>query len=62
MPNDDGKMTRRELLSAFKRRLDKAAVDAILAEAGLAPDARAEQLEVATMLRLCDLVRRELPD
>jgi 16S rRNA (adenine1518-N6/adenine1519-N6)-dimethyltransferase len=56
------KLLRRELLSAFKRRLDKPAVDAILAEAGLAAKVRAEELDVATMLRLCDVVRQNLPD
>jgi len=56
------KLLRRELLSAFKKRLDKPAVDAVLAEVELPANARAEQLDVATMLRLCEVVRAKLPD
>jgi len=54
------KFLRSELLSAFKRRLGKPQVDAILAKMQIAPDARAEQLDVETMLRLCETVRAEV--
>ncbi len=56
------KFLRSELLSAFKKRLDKPAVDRIMAETGLDPTARAEQLDVDTMLALCRRVRAELGD
>jgi 16S rRNA (adenine1518-N6/adenine1519-N6)-dimethyltransferase len=54
------KFLRSELLSAWKQRLDKPAVDRILAALGLAPQCRAEQLAVVAMLALCDAVRAEL--
>ena len=54
------KFLRSELLSAFKRRLDKPQVDAILAEIGIEGTARAEELDVATMLALCEAVRRQV--
>ncbi len=54
------KFLRRELLSAFKGKLDKPAVDAIMAKMGLAADSRAEQLSVEQMLGLCDLVRESV--
>jgi len=54
------KFLRSELLAATKGRLGKPEVDAILREAGLPPDGRAEQLDVAAMLRLCELVRGRL--
>ena len=56
------KFLRSELLSAFKKRLGKPEVDAILAKMQIAPDARAEQLDVETMLALCEAVRSELAD
>ena len=51
------KLLRSELLGAFKKQLDKAAVDAILQRQGLAPTSRAEELEVDAMLALCEAVR-----
>jgi len=54
------KFLRSELLSAFKKRLDKPQVDAIMAERGLAGDARAEQIDVEGMLALCEAVRARL--
>ncbi|MFZ5833368.1 MAG: 16S rRNA (adenine(1518)-N(6)/adenine(1519)-N(6))-dimethyltransferase RsmA [Planctomycetota bacterium] len=56
------KYLRSELLSAFKNRLDKPAVDGILAEQGIDPTVRAEQLPVETLLQLCDAVRRQTGD
>ncbi len=55
------KLLRNELLSATKDRLDKPAVDVLLARLGLGPQARAEQLDVPTMLRLAEAVRTEPP-
>jgi 16S rRNA (adenine1518-N6/adenine1519-N6)-dimethyltransferase len=51
------KLLRSELLSAFKQRLDKPQVDALLAALELGPTVRAEELNVATMLALCEAVR-----
>ena len=51
------KYLRSVLLSAFKNRLDKPAVDQILTRLHLSPDTRAEQLDVETMLTLCKAVR-----
>jgi len=56
------KLLRSELASATKRRLDKPAVDRLMDRLGLAPDARAEQLDVDRMLALCEAVRAELGD
>ncbi len=55
------KLLRSELLSAFKRRLEKPDVDRIMAQVGLSPTARAEELDVPTMLKLADAVRTEVP-
>lgn len=54
------KLLRSELVSAFRNELDKPAVDAILAERGLIPTARAEELDADAMLLLCEAVRRRL--
>ena len=56
------KLLRSELVSATKRRLDKPAVGRLMDRLGLAPDARAEQLDVERMLALCEAVRAELGD
>ena len=50
-----------ELVAALKGVLDKPDVDEILAEMELADDARTEQLDVPTLLRLTELVRRGRP-
>ncbi|NUQ63119.1 MAG: ribosomal RNA small subunit methyltransferase A [Pirellulales bacterium] len=54
------KFLRSELLSAMKEQLDKPSVDRILDELGLDGTARAEELEVAAMLALCERVRAEV--
>jgi len=51
------KFLRRELLSAFKNRLDKPEVDAVMAEMSLLPTARAEELSVKQMLVLCERMK-----
>jgi len=56
------KFLRSELLSAFKRQLDKAAVDAILRERSLEGSVRAEELGVDAMLGLYEAVRRRVLD
>ena len=55
------KLLRNELLSAFKDEMDKPAVDTLMSEMGLGPNARAEQLTVEAMLQLSEVVRRRLP-
>lgn len=56
------KFLRANVVSAVKDRLDKAAVDEVLDEMGLADDARTEQLDVPTLLRLTELVRARAPE
>jgi 16S rRNA (adenine1518-N6/adenine1519-N6)-dimethyltransferase len=51
------KFLRSVLLSAWKGRLDKPAVDAILASCGLKAELRAEQLSVETVLQLSRAVQ-----
>jgi 16S rRNA (adenine1518-N6/adenine1519-N6)-dimethyltransferase len=54
------KFLRSVILSAYKGRLDKPEVDAIMASLGFGETTRAEQLDVATMLRLCETIRARL--
>ncbi len=54
------KFLRSGLCSAFKGQMDKPAVDNVMQEMGFGPDARAEQLDVETMLSLCEAVRMRL--
>ncbi len=56
------KFLRGVLVSALKGRLDKPAVDELLAAAEVNPECRAEQLDVPTILRLAELVRTRLPN
>ncbi len=56
------KFLRSELLSVVKGRLDKPQVDGLLAQLDLAGDARAESLDVETMLALCQAVRTAIGD
>jgi 16S rRNA (adenine1518-N6/adenine1519-N6)-dimethyltransferase len=56
------KFLRANLVSALKGDLEKPEVDEIVAEMGFADDARTEQLDVPTLLRLCELVRRRVPE
>jgi len=53
------KFLRSDLASAFKGRLEKADVDRLLAQLGLDPSLRAEQLDVNTFLTLAEAVRAE---
>lgn len=54
------KFLRSSLVSAVKEQLNKAEVDEILAEMEFSPEARAEQLDVATMLALTEKVRQRV--
>lgn len=51
------KLLRGVLVSSYKEQLGKAGVDALLDQLGLAPTARAEELDIAAMLALCEAVR-----
>lgn len=52
------KFLRGVLIAAYKKQLDKPAIDEVLTELGLEPTARAEELDVETMLRLAEAIRR----
>jgi 16S rRNA (adenine1518-N6/adenine1519-N6)-dimethyltransferase len=54
------KFLRSVILSGYKGRLNKPEVDAIMAELGFGGTTRAEQLDVPTMLRLCETIRARL--
>jgi 16S rRNA (adenine1518-N6/adenine1519-N6)-dimethyltransferase len=54
------KFLRSVLLSALKGRLEKPAIDEILAQTGLSPEGRAEQLDVGAILELAAAVRARL--
>jgi 16S rRNA (adenine1518-N6/adenine1519-N6)-dimethyltransferase len=54
------KLLRSELLSAFKHKLEKADVDRILQQRNIEGTVRAEQLDVPTVLALCEAVRSEV--
>jgi 16S rRNA (adenine1518-N6/adenine1519-N6)-dimethyltransferase len=56
------KYLRSVLVAAVKDRLDKPAVDEILAGLGLSGTVRAEVLDVSTMLSLAEAVRAQLGD
>ena len=55
------KFLRANMVAALKGSLEKPEVDEVLAEMELAPDARTEQLDVPTLLRLAELVRQRAP-
>jgi 16S rRNA (adenine1518-N6/adenine1519-N6)-dimethyltransferase len=55
------KFLRANMVAALKGSLEKPDVDEVLAEMELAPDARTEQLDVPTLLRLAELVRQRAP-
>lgn len=56
------KFLRSVVLSAYKGRLGKPDIDAVLAELGLPHETRAENLSVETMLTLCEAVRAKLDE
>ncbi len=56
------KFLRSELLSAYKNRIEKPQVDAVLSEMQLPPTARAEELSVQQLLDLCQRMRAAAGD
>ena len=56
------KFLRANVGAAMKRHLSKQEVDTILEKMDLRPDARTEQLDVPTLLKLTELVRGQAPD
>lgn len=56
------KFLRANVVSAMKKHLTKDEVDVILAKMEFQPDARTEQIDVPTLLRLTELVRAKAPD
>jgi 16S rRNA (adenine1518-N6/adenine1519-N6)-dimethyltransferase len=56
------KFLRANLLAAMKRHLNKDQVDAILNEMGFAPNARAEELDIETLIKLAEKIRAAAPD
>jgi 16S rRNA (adenine1518-N6/adenine1519-N6)-dimethyltransferase len=56
------KFLRANILAAMKRHLDKTQVDALMSEMGFAADARTEQLDVPTLIRLAEKLRTAAPD
>lgn len=55
------KFLRSELVSMLKDKLDKPAVDAIMTQMNFNDQTRAETLSVDTMLKLCEIIRAQLP-
>jgi 16S rRNA (adenine1518-N6/adenine1519-N6)-dimethyltransferase len=56
------KLLRANVVSALKGVMEKPEVDEILAKMDFADDARTEQLDVPTLLRLTELVRARVPE
>ncbi|HWB11218.1 MAG TPA: 16S rRNA (adenine(1518)-N(6)/adenine(1519)-N(6))-dimethyltransferase RsmA [Pirellulales bacterium] len=54
------KFLRSVILSAYKGRLGKPEVDAIMGQLSFDETTRAEQLDIPTMLRLCETIRMRL--
>lgn len=54
------KFLRSVAIAAFKNLLNKPQVDEVLTEMKLGPDARTEQLSVATMQEMCEMFRQKL--
>jgi 16S rRNA (adenine1518-N6/adenine1519-N6)-dimethyltransferase len=53
------KFLRGVLVAAYKERLDKSDIDAVMAEHQFGPTTRAEELDVATILALCETLRKK---
>jgi len=56
------KFLRANVVAAMKQHLSKEEVDDVLVEMKFQPDTRTEQLDVATLLRLTELIRARAPD
>ncbi|HYO26038.1 MAG TPA: 16S rRNA (adenine(1518)-N(6)/adenine(1519)-N(6))-dimethyltransferase RsmA [Lacipirellulaceae bacterium] len=55
------KFLRANLVAAFKHELSKQDIDEVMRQMEFADDARTEQIDVPTLLRLCELVRARAP-
>lgn len=55
------KLLRGVLATLYRGRLEKLQIDALLGSLGLGESARAEELDVAAMIRLCDALRDACP-
>ena len=56
------KFLRANVVAAMKQHLSKEEVDEVLAQMSFQPDARTEQLDVETLLKLTELIRARAPD
>jgi 16S rRNA (adenine1518-N6/adenine1519-N6)-dimethyltransferase len=56
------KFLRANIVAAMKGHLEKSDIDEVLAEMQLGEDTRTEQLDVATLFKLTELVRAKVPD
>lgn len=56
------KFLRSVILSAFKGQLEKPDVDAVLGQLNFSENTRAEELDVPTMIRLCDALREKVAE
>jgi len=55
------KFLRAELVAMLKNKLDKPAVDGIMSKMGFTDQTRAETLTVEKLLKLCEVIRKQLP-
>src|SRR3954464_8583513 len=56
------KFLRANVVAAMKHHLDKEQVDGMLNEMAFEPNARTEELDVATLLKLADKIRSVVPN
>jgi 16S rRNA (adenine1518-N6/adenine1519-N6)-dimethyltransferase len=56
------KFLRANIVAAMKEHLSKPDIDEVLSEMQLAEDTRTEQLDVATLQRLTELIRARAPE
>jgi 16S rRNA (adenine1518-N6/adenine1519-N6)-dimethyltransferase len=56
------KFLRANIVAAMKGHLEKSDIDEVLAEMQLAEETRTEQLDVATLFKLTELIRAKAPD
>jgi len=54
------KYMRSVMVAGFKGQLEKSEIDELMAQFALGPESRTEQLDVATMLALCEAVRQRI--
>jgi 16S rRNA (adenine1518-N6/adenine1519-N6)-dimethyltransferase len=56
------KFLRANIVAAMKGHLEKSDIDEVITEMGLAEETRTEQLDVATLFRLTELIRAKAPE